>query len=45
MKGFLRIVCVINMIGMFFGFVAKDLNIITLNGFCAVIMAILSNND
>lgn len=44
MKMYLRIICIINMLGILFGVVIKDLNVITCNGFCAVIMAILSND-
>lgn len=45
MKIFLRIICIINLIGMFVGLKTGNMFYVVSNGFCATIMAILSNDN
>lgn len=44
MKIFLRIICVMGLIGMIIGLITGRMISVVSNGFCATIMAILSND-
>ena len=44
MKTFLRIICLLNMIGMLYSLVTNNMINLVSNGFCAVIMITLSND-
>jgi len=45
MKIFFKILCYINLLGMFVGLVSESMIAVVYNGFCGIIMFMLSNDS